>query len=506
MRLRELRLRQFRQFEDATFPFADGLTVIHGRNGAGKSTVLEGVVWALCGTGSVRRSEQSLRRLGAPPGDPTTCELDFTAGAEAFTVRRVLTAAGSGATHEAELRRGATLVADGAAAATAAVAAVLRADRDLLLHACFTGRKELQQLAQLRPAERLRMLARLLGRAAPHEAGADLPLADAVRALEHELADATERMHALAAAPDLHAQYTAELEQLRAELAAAEARAEALHGEWSQKRQDVDTKLETYRRRSDELRLQIERLAAAGDAGSCPTCAQPLGAHVAALLTRLDEEVYAAAQDTKWLLQRRSQLGRKPPDLAEAETRRARLRSTVDDRAERAARCEQAMQELWTVAGEQKRTAERLELLRAAAPAARRGAAGQPLAPADLARIAATAGAYLERITGGMYDSLALEADGRVHAYLDGTAAPVVSGGDEDLIALVLRLATMGEAAAGSPHLDLLLLDEPFGAMDAVRVQRAAALLLELGSERPQRVIATRSDTLRRHADRLIEL
>jgi DNA repair protein SbcC/Rad50 len=506
MRLLTLRLRQFRQFAEAEFAFEDGLTVINGGNGTGKSTLLEAILWALYGAHAVRRSEASLRRTGAPAGAATESELHFALPAGAFVLHRSL-GADDGASADATLMRAdGEVLAAGVSATEEAVSALLGADRAQMLHVCVTGRKELQHLTQLRPAERLRMLARLLGRRVARDAGVQHASADEIAALERELAEADERMHALQTAPELLAQYTAELDRLRPELESVEANAERLHDEWSQKRQDVDTKLETYRRRSDELRLQIERLAAAGDAGSCPTCAQPLGAHVAALLTRLDEEVYAAAQDTKWLLQRRSQLGRKPPDLAEAETRRARLRSTVDDRAERAARCEQEMQELWTVAGEQKRTAERLELLRAAAPAARRGAAGQPLAPADLARIAATAGAYLERITGGMYDSLALEADGRVHAYLDGTAAPVVSGGDEDLIALVLRLATMGEAAAGSPHLDLLLLDEPFGAMDAVRVQRAAALLLELGSERPQRVIATRSDTLRRHADRLIEL
>jgi DNA repair exonuclease SbcCD ATPase subunit len=507
MRLIALRLSQFRQFSGAAFEFGAGLNVVHGGNGTGKSTLLEGVLWALCGTGSVRRSERSLRRLGAPDSEPTACELEFAVGDASHTVRRTLLVGDAPAGHDAVLfDAGGSAAATGEGPVTAAVAGLLGADRDLLLHACFTGRKELQQLAQLKPAERLRLLARLLGRRVTRPHGAEAPLAEAIRALEHELTDATERMRALASAPDLHAQYTAELEQLRRELAAAESLAGELHSEWSQKRQDVDTRLETYRRRDEELRRQIDRLAAADGSGACPTCGQPLGSHLDNLVARLDDEFYAGVQDMKWLAQRQAQLARKPPDLAESETRRTRLRAAVDDRAERAARCEQAMQELWTVASERKRTAERLEALRRDAPAAAWTPAGAPLVAEDLSTVAAIAGAYLSSITDGRYDRLTLEADGRVHAHHGDTTAPVVSGGDEDLIALVLRLATMREAATHSPQLDVLLLDEPFGSLDAERVERAAALLGSLCAERPQIVVATRGDALCAYADVLIEL
>jgi DNA repair protein SbcC/Rad50 len=504
MRLISLRLRNFRQFGDAVFRFGPGLTVISGANGTGKSTLIEGIVWALCGTGSVRRSEESLRRLGAASAEPTSCHLEFSAEGDVHSIQRTLAA--SGRAPDAVLcRADGTAVARGAAAGEA-LAALLGAGRDGVLHACLTGRRELQQLAQLRPAERLRMLARLLGRAVPHAADATGSTMDAVRALEQELADAAQRMHALESAPGLHAQYTAELEQLRTDLAAAESLAETLHEEWSQKRQDVETKLETYLRRSDELRLQIERLAGAGGAGACPTCGQSLGAHVEELVTRLDEEYFAAAQDMKWLVQRKAQLERKPPDLAEAETRRARVRAAVADRAERAARCEQAMQELWTVAGEKKRAADRLERIRGDVARSGSPAGGVPLGSADLREIATVASGYVARITDGGYDRVAVEEDGRIYAYRAGTAAPVVGGGDEDLIALALRLATMREAVRHTPALDLLLLDEPFGSLDRRRTLRAGALLRELTGERPQIIVATRGEALHGCADAVIEL
>jgi DNA repair protein SbcC/Rad50 len=49
MRLRALRLQNFRQHADTLIEFENGLTGIIGPNGAGKSTILEGIAWALYG-------------------------------------------------------------------------------------------------------------------------------------------------------------------------------------------------------------------------------------------------------------------------------------------------------------------------------------------------------------------------------------------------------------------------------------------------------------------------
>jgi DNA repair exonuclease SbcCD ATPase subunit len=489
MRLHELRLREFRQFASLDVTFGDGLTVLIGGNDAGKSTVLEGVLWALYGTGSVRGPETSLRRLAAAADAATSAELQFSMDGATYRSRRVLVVEADAVPAEAELYDGAgKLIAAGADEVTEVVGRLTRLTRDALLHACFTGRRELQQLAQLRPAERLQLLARLLGRTAARRYPMDHALLDTVRALQQELAESDERMRALQSAPDLLAQYATELERLRPELAAAESRAELLHDEWSQKRQDVDTRLAAYRRRAEELARQIERLAAAGAAGACPACEQPLGAQLERMIARLDDEVYINTQDTKWLTQRQAQLERKPPDLAEAETRRARLRASVDDRAQRAARCEQAVQELWTVASERTRAADRLAALRteptATGPA--RDSA-PPLSRADLDAVAAVAGECLARISDGRYDTIVLEDDGRVRAAVGAVTAPVVSGGDEDAIALVLRLATMRMAAVG-----LLILDEPFGTMDAARVRRTLELIDELRRGGTQVVLASR--------------
>jgi DNA repair protein SbcC/Rad50 len=493
MRLHALRLREFRCIADVELRFGEQFTLLSGPNGTGKSAVLEGVVWALFGAGpAVVRSEESLRRTDAPADVSTTAELRFSVrnGGE-YVVRRELKTGDTGADVTASLRRSdGGIVAAGDDAVAEQVSELLGVGREGWLHACVTGRRELQQLAQLRPVDRLRTLARLLGRSASRRAPMDHALMEAVQALQQEVAEADERIAALRSAPDLLVQYTAELEQLRPLLAEAESRTDRLQDEWSQKRQDVDTRLLAAQRRAEELQRQIERLSVAGRAGTCPTCNRPLADHADDLLGRLDDEYYVITQDAKWLNQRQAQLARKPPDLMEAEGSTARLRASVDERTARAARCEQAMQELWTVASERKRAAERLESLRSEPAVAASATELRPLAAADLEAVAAAAAGILCRITDGRYDAIDLREDGRVYALKDKVPAPVVSGGDEDAIAFALRLATM-RSTRGAAQLGLLLIDEPFGTMDAARAERVTGELREVAAAGLQVVLAT---------------
>jgi DNA repair exonuclease SbcCD ATPase subunit len=327
-------------------------------------------------------------------------------------------------------------------------------------------------LAQLRPAGRIAFIARLL---------------------DQELARGEDRLQTLRPAPDLLAQYTAELDRLRPQLAAAIGEAQRLHEDWSQKRQDVETRQAAYRRRLDELKQQIGRLSAGGSAASCPTCERPLGDGADRLIERLDDEYYITAQDVKWLTQRERQLSQKPPDLVAAETRCRQLRAAVDDRTSRAARCEQAMQELWTVASDRYRAAERLGMPHGTGTAPAIASPERLRSPA-LLHLADLASAAVARITAGQYDAVTLDDHGRVHALVDGEPTPVVSGSDEDLIAFALRLATMQFVQQDMGGPGLLLLDVPFGGMDDMRQQRGMELLEEMTSTFPQIIVTTLAD------------
>jgi exonuclease SbcC len=85
-----------------------------------------------------------------------------------------------------------------------------------------------------------------------------------------------------------------------------------------------------------------------------------------------------------------------------------------------------------------------------------------------------------------------LDEDYRAIVLDEGVPKPVISGGEEDLVNLVLRLAIsqMIAARAGQP-LSLLVLDEIFGSLDDSRRQEVLLLLRRLGDRFPQVILTT---------------
>src|SRR4051812_8365418 len=65
MRVTRLRLRNFRSYADAEVAFGPGLTVISGRNGAGKTNLLEAIYFACTARSCRTANEREVVRFGA---------------------------------------------------------------------------------------------------------------------------------------------------------------------------------------------------------------------------------------------------------------------------------------------------------------------------------------------------------------------------------------------------------------------------------------------------------
>jgi DNA replication and repair protein RecF len=65
MRVVRLRLRDFRSYTSADVALGDGITVVHGRNGAGKTNLLEGVYFACTGRSCRTSNEREVVRFEA---------------------------------------------------------------------------------------------------------------------------------------------------------------------------------------------------------------------------------------------------------------------------------------------------------------------------------------------------------------------------------------------------------------------------------------------------------
>ncbi len=100
-----------------------------------------------------------------------------------------------------------------------------------------------------------------------------------------------------------------------------------------------------------------------------------------------------------------------------------------------------------------------------------------------------------------------LDEDYRLTVLEHGEPSPVISGGEEDLTNLVLRLAVSQMIAdrSGQP-LSLLVLDEIFGSLDDVRRAHVLALLHALEGRFPQVVLITHIEGVREAVDRVLHV
>ncbi len=117
------------------------------------------------------------------------------------------------------------------------------------------------------------------------------------------------------------------------------------------------------------------------------------------------------------------------------------------------------------------------------------------------------ASAFLADLTDGRYHELELDEQYRLLVMAEGEPRPVISGGEEDVANLALRLAISQMVAerAGQP-LSLLVLDEIFGSLDEHRRQQVVALLRRLADRFPQVVLITHIESVRDTVDRVLRV
>lgn len=157
MRLKTLRLQNFRQHVSTELSFSSGLTGIIGPNGSGKTTILEAIAWALYGNPAARGTRDSIRNSRAEGRAPVKVELEFELAGHSYRVVRGLTTA------ECYLDGGDAPIAATITGVTDLLQRRLGMTRAEFFHTYFTGQKELDAMAGLGPTERARFLSRVLG-------------------------------------------------------------------------------------------------------------------------------------------------------------------------------------------------------------------------------------------------------------------------------------------------------------------------------------------------------
>jgi exonuclease SbcC len=157
MRLNSVRLQNFRQHVDTHVEFDSGLTGIIGANGTGKTTILEGIAWALYGNSAARGTRESLRFTRAGARASVRVELDFELAGHRYRVVRGLTMA------EVYLDGAQQPIASSITGVTELLQRRLGMSRTEFFNTYFTGQKELNVMAAMGPSERAQFLSRVLG-------------------------------------------------------------------------------------------------------------------------------------------------------------------------------------------------------------------------------------------------------------------------------------------------------------------------------------------------------
>ena len=117
------------------------------------------------------------------------------------------------------------------------------------------------------------------------------------------------------------------------------------------------------------------------------------------------------------------------------------------------------------------------------------------------------ASSFVRDLTNSRYSDLELDEQYVPTLLDDGDPKTVISGGEEDIANLALRLAISQMIAdrAGQP-LSLLILDEIFGSLDESRRAAVVELLRSLADRFPQVILITHIDAVREGFDRIVRV
>ncbi len=117
------------------------------------------------------------------------------------------------------------------------------------------------------------------------------------------------------------------------------------------------------------------------------------------------------------------------------------------------------------------------------------------------------ASAFLTELTDARYTELELDDKYRIVVLEEGVPKPVISGGEEDLANLVLRLAiSQMIAERAGQSFSLLVLDEIFGSLDETRRQNVVTLLRGLQDRFEQVILITHIEDVRDGLDQVLEV
>ena len=159
MRFRRIALENFNCFADAELTLDPGVTVVHGVNGSGKSSLLEACFFALYGH---RALDATLDEVVTTGEEEAHVELWFAHGGADYHVERRVKLRGGGATNDRCVLEAPDGPIEGVQDVRAHVTELLRMDTEAFVNCAYVRQGEVNKLINAGPAARQDMIDDLL--------------------------------------------------------------------------------------------------------------------------------------------------------------------------------------------------------------------------------------------------------------------------------------------------------------------------------------------------------
>ncbi len=182
MHLNRLVMRNFKKFRRADLEFSDGLTGIVGSNGAGKSTIVEAIAWALYGNRASAIKRDFIRNCRARESDAVNVALTISLGKQELVIYRGMK--GKANTPEAYLELDGQRIALGSREVDSKLEEILKIGYQDFMKTFYARQKDLDSLLKEGAMGKREYLLKLLGLEDIKEHALDLIKADRAAAQE----------------------------------------------------------------------------------------------------------------------------------------------------------------------------------------------------------------------------------------------------------------------------------------------------------------------------------
>lgn len=159
MILKSLTLKNYKQYKNLKLIFKEGLVGIIGKNGAGKSTIFDAILYCLFGRDEDKK--ELVRSAYSEPKSTVELILEFELEQRTYIVKRSYK--GKALSTSAELYKGDELIAKDTRAVNEQISKLLNMERDAFKRSVFSSQKELGELSETTGEARKKMIRKMVG-------------------------------------------------------------------------------------------------------------------------------------------------------------------------------------------------------------------------------------------------------------------------------------------------------------------------------------------------------